>query len=127
QTFEDPYAPLEVYLTAWDPDWHSVTVSIVSGPSHGTLIHTNTWPLYFYTPDTNWFGTDTITFVASDGMATSAPGTVTITVWSMDDPPVPIDQTVSTPEETPVTFAIQANDVEGDPITWVQIVAWPTN
>jgi hypothetical protein len=126
--YEDPYMPLEFWLSAWDPDFgQQVTKTIVSGPSHGTLVQNNPWEPYRYTPNTNFFGTDTITFVASDGMVTSQPGTITIEVWPWNDYPVPLSQSVEAYEDTPLTITPQANDVEGDTVVSVQIVQYPTN
>ena len=44
-----------------------------------------------YTPDANFNGSDTFTYVASDGTATSSPATVTITVSAVNDTPVAAD------------------------------------
>jgi hypothetical protein len=65
-----------------DPDPQTLGVGVprpVSGPSHGSL-NLNADGSFTYTPTTNWSGTDSFTYVVTDGMATSAATTVTITV-----------------------------------------------
>jgi hypothetical protein len=51
----------------------------VSGPAHGTLT-LNADGSFTYTPAAGYSGTDSFTYVANDGFADSAPGTVTITI-----------------------------------------------
>lgn len=70
--------PLAVTLTATDAEGDGLTFQIVSEPFHGTL--TGTPPELTYTPATNFYGTDTFTFSASDEGLTSFPATVEITV-----------------------------------------------
>jgi hypothetical protein len=125
-TWEDPWQPVQFWLNGWDPDYppQPVTFSILSGPSHGTLTYSNY--TYWYIPDTNWFGTDLISFVGTDGQLTSAPGTITITVQSINDPPIGINQSVVTGQDMPIEIILQANDVENDPFSFY-IATWPMN
>ncbi|HEX3132993.1 MAG TPA: Ig-like domain-containing protein [Planctomycetota bacterium] len=71
-----------VMLNATDADGDPLTYQIVSGPGVGTL--TGTPPTLTYHPASGFTGTDTFTFTASDGSATSAPATVTMTVAAYD-------------------------------------------
>ena len=50
--------------------------------SHGSLTF-NTDGSFSYTPNGSFFGTDSFTYTATDGHATSAPATVTFTVYSV--------------------------------------------
>jgi len=77
-----------------------------------------------YTPAPGFAGTDTFTYRASDGEASSNLGTVTITVIA-STAPVAQDQTVSTAEDTPVAITLVATDPNGDPLTYA-IVDGPT-
>ena len=56
----------------------SVTFTNVTAPAHGTL--TGTAPNLTYTPTTGYTGPDFFTFQTTDGLTTSAPGTVSIIV-----------------------------------------------
>jgi hypothetical protein len=92
----DEDTAVDLTLQAVDTDGDELTFSIVDGPSNGTL--GGTGATYRYTPAANWHGTDTVTFIASDGIATSAVATVTITVVPVNDAP-----TVSIVSPTPDT------------------------
>jgi autotransporter-associated beta strand protein/parallel beta-helix repeat protein len=56
-----------------------LTAIQVSGPSHGNLVF-NANGSFSYTPATNFHGTDSFTYKASDGANTSNTATVTLTV-----------------------------------------------
>jgi len=66
-----------------------------------------------YTPDRDFFGTDTISFTASDG-SSQVPSTVTVTVTGVEDAPVAIGDTASTTAGTPVSGHVLANDTDAD-------------
>ena len=59
-----------------DPEDDSLTAVLVTGPSHGTL-SLNSDGSFTYTPTSGYVGTDSFTYTANDGLATSAPATVT--------------------------------------------------
>jgi hypothetical protein len=69
-----------------DPD-PSQTLSISSaGPAkHGRVTYDA--HLIHYSPDPDFNGTDVLTYTINDGGLLSAPGTVTVTVIPVDDPP----------------------------------------
>ena len=69
-----------------------------------------------YTPDLNFNGEDSFTYVVSDGNGGLDTATVTVTVAPVNDRPVATDDVAATPEDTPVTIAALLNDsdVEGD-------------
>ncbi|MBN1422345.1 MAG: DNRLRE domain-containing protein [Planctomycetes bacterium] len=70
-----------------DPDGQAIVAVLVTGTSHGTL---NLYDdgAFSYAPDPNAFGSDSFTYKASDGIASSDPATVTIAVNPVNDPPV---------------------------------------
>ncbi len=76
--------PLEITLTASDPDNQPVDFAIVSGPLHGTLSPvtpvTAASARVVYTGATGYCGSDTFTFIATDGALESAPATVTLSI-----------------------------------------------
>jgi VCBS repeat-containing protein len=85
-----------------DVEGDALTASLVSGPSNGTLT-LNADGTFTYTPNANFNGTDSFTYVANDGLANSAPATVTISVVPVTDSPVAIDDVVSVNESSPGT------------------------
>jgi hypothetical protein len=72
--------PVAITLTANDVDGDSLTYSIVTSPSHGSL--SGTEPYLTYTPDSGYNGSDSFTFKANDGVADSNIATVSIAVNS---------------------------------------------
>ena len=77
---------LNILLEGTDVDGDALSFSIVSQPSNGTL--SGTVPDLLYIPAENTYGLDQFTFSVSDGMATSAVATVSISVASVNDAPV---------------------------------------
>ncbi len=77
-----PHTPFRIYPNATDPRALTLTYSIVTWPTHGTLT-TNTLPSYVTYESTNCYeGQDSFTFTASDGEFTSAPATVNLFISS---------------------------------------------
>jgi hypothetical protein len=62
-----------------DPDGDPLTTTIASGPSHGT-VSLRTDGGFGYKPDPGYIGRDSFTYTANDGMLSSPPATVSITV-----------------------------------------------
>ena len=60
---------------------------------------------FTYTPDANFYGTDTFTYVVSDGNGGTDTGTVTITVTAAADDPVAVDDAYTTGEDSAVDRA----------------------
>jgi VCBS repeat-containing protein len=69
---------VEVVLTASDSDGDALTYTIVDSPAQGTL--TGMVPDLSYTPASDYYGSDSFTFKASDGTTDSNIATVTIKV-----------------------------------------------
>ncbi len=78
--------PKIITLSATDADTDSLTYSIVSVPTHGTL-GTVSGNLITYTPSMDYNGSDLFTFKANDVTVDSNTATVNITVNSINDPP----------------------------------------
>jgi VCBS repeat-containing protein len=100
-----------------DVDGDSFTALLVSGVTHGTL-NFNANGSFNYTPDTNYAGSDSFTYRATDGMATGNVATVTINVTPVNDAPVARSDATNTLEDTSVTIDVLANDtdVDNDPL-----------
>ena len=63
-------------------DGGTLTAVLGTRPAHGSLT-LNADGSFSYTPNAGFWGTDSFTYTATDGHATSAPATVTITVYSV--------------------------------------------
>lgn len=116
---------------ATDLDGDSLTYSIISGPSHGTLsqcLEGTADLTCTFNPTDNYFGTDSFTFQAYDGFNYSSPQTVTLTINAVNDPPViAATQTLSTDEDTALNFSLnEATDVENQALTY-SVVTTPAH
>ncbi len=106
---------LAVTLSGSDIDSGSLTFSVVSGPAHGSL--SGAAPNLTYTPALNYNGPDSFTFKANDSQANSAPATIQIAVFAVNDAPVANTQSVSTFQDTALAINLSGSDVDGDLLT----------
>src|SRR5439155_17655406 len=102
-----------------DPNSDPLTVllDIGSGPKHGTLTVHDAGASLLYTPDADFYGTDSFTYRASDGQAVSDTATVSLVVTPVNDPPSfhkGPDLRV-TDESGPQTFAGWATHISAGP------------
>lgn len=114
-----------------DVDGDTLTAAVVTGPAHGTLT-LNANGSFTYTPVANYFGQDTFTYSVSDGLATSAPITVTLTVTTVNDNPTVGNDSYTIAEDgtltVPVATGVLANDSDIDSTTLtVAVVTAPTH
>jgi VCBS repeat-containing protein len=108
-----------------DPESDPLTAVLVSDVSNGSL-SLNTDGSFSYTPNANFNGSDSFTYTANDGAADSNVATVSITVNSVNDPPVASDDSYVTGEDTPLNVTAPGvlandNDPESDPLTAVLV------
>ncbi|MDQ0465710.1 VCBS repeat-containing protein [Caulobacter ginsengisoli] len=106
-----------------DIDGNNITFAVVSGPAHGSLSF-NSDGSYTYTPNANYHGSDSFTFRSNDGVLNSAPATISLNVSSVNDLPVASNGSASAPEDTVITGAAHATDVDGDSLTY-SVVSGP--
>jgi MYXO-CTERM domain-containing protein len=111
---EDTSVTITVRANDSDPDGDTITVTAVSDPPRGTAAISGSGATVTYTPDANYFGSDSFTYTLSDGRGGSDTATVTVTVTNAPDAPVAIDDAASTPEDTAVDVNVVANDVDVD-------------
>jgi VCBS repeat-containing protein len=124
-TAED--TPLSASVVAADADGDPLTFSVApdGSPAHGSLALSPDGS-FTYTPDKDFFGTDSFAFTANDGAVDSAPATVAITIDPVNDAPVAVHDAYSTTEDTPLVVTapgLLANDsdVERDPLSAVLV------
>jgi VCBS repeat-containing protein len=112
-----------------DSDGDSLTAVLASNPSNGTLTF-NSDGSFDYTPDHNFTGTDTFTYEASDGVSTSSPATVTLTVSA--SPPQAIDDAydvlLNKTLNIQASNGVLANDYDPDNLSMTaQLVTQPAD
>ena len=113
-----------ISLTATDPNGQAVTFAITTDPTNGTATLSGTD--ITYTPNANFYGTDSFDYTASNGTYTSDPVTITITVEGQDDEPTTNDISATTDEDTAVTLTLDATEIDGDNYSF-SIISQPTN
>ncbi len=99
-----------------DVDSQTRTAILKASPEHGSLT-LNTSGSFTYTPGLNFNGTDSFTYVASDGVAESLPATVSISVSPVNDAPLAADDAFTTLENQSLVIArpgVLGNDLDVD-------------
>lgn len=105
-------------LVATDLDGDPLTYQVVGQPPVGEGSVAITGDQATFTPAPNFNGTTSFTFKANDGMLDSPTASIDVTVNPVNDPPVAIDVSATTDEDTEVQVTLEANDVEGDALTF---------
>ncbi|MGU3807044.1 tandem-95 repeat protein [Vibrio diabolicus] len=89
-----------------------VSLDADNGPKNGTVIVNNNGTVT-YTPDDNYVGKDTFTYVVTSG-GVSEFTTVEVNVTPVNDAPVAKDDIATTQEDTAVTIDVLPNDTDVD-------------
>lgn len=110
-------ADLETTSNDSDPDGDALTLTGLTGEANGVITDLG-GGLFDYSPDENFFGTESLTYTVTDGNGGSATGTLTITVDAINDPPETVDDGLfTTAEDTAIVLTIAdllANDTDID-------------
>lgn len=89
------------------------TLTVVSGPTNGTVAVNNLTGVITYSPNAGYVGGDSFTYtVRDDAGAISNVATVTLTVRPPNVPPLAINDQVATTDETPVQIPVLVNDTD---------------
>ncbi|EJR0682623.1 tandem-95 repeat protein, partial [Vibrio parahaemolyticus] len=94
-----------------------VSLDADNGPKNGTVIVNNDGTVT-YTPDDNYVGKDTFTYIVTSG-GVSESTTVNVDVTPVNDAPMAKDDIATTQEDTAVTIDVLPNDtdVDGDKLS----------
>ncbi|MDX1886313.1 tandem-95 repeat protein, partial [Mycolicibacterium sp. 120270] len=120
-----------VLLNDTDVDGDTLSASINTHPSHGTVT-VNSNGSFTYTPEADYSGADNFTYRVSDGNGGTAVGMVSLTVRPVNDAPVAHPDTgYATAEDTPLIVGgtgVLGNDtdIDGDDLTAL-VVDGPAN
>jgi hypothetical protein len=94
----------------------TLTVTAVTQGSNGSVSFTPTG--VSYTPNANFFGTDSFTYTISDGNGGSDTATVHVTVTNVNDTPDAVDDAATVTEDSSNNaINVLANDTDADNLT----------
>ena len=123
-TDEDtPVTTVNVLANDIDIDSGILSVDSFTQPANGTVVD-NGDGTFTYTPNADFNGLDSFTYIASDGLATSNAATVTITVSAVNDAPVVGDIPDQTIDEDGSFAAISLDDYVTDVETVDAAMTW---
>lgn len=109
-----------------DRDGDPLTVTLVNGPKHGTLIPKPDGS-FIYTPSPDFNGQDNFRYRAKDGTHESAPADVTLNIEPVDDVPVAADDSASMEGTSTIYIDVLLNDTGlGDKPISITIADPPT-
>lgn len=108
-----------------DADGDALSARLVADVAHGALAF-NADGSFEYTPAANFFGADSFTYVANDGVADSTVVTVTLSVAAVNDAPTAGDDVYSVNEDATLSVGapgVLGNDAdpEGTALTAVRL------
>ena len=109
-----------INVLANDTDADGDVLTVTGATATNGSVTVNPDGTLYYTPNTNFNGTDTISYDISDGNGGVATGTLTITVTAVNDNPVANADTASTTEDIALNnIDVLGNDtdVEGDTLS----------
>jgi hypothetical protein len=118
-TLEDTPVIIDVADNDGDPDGNLDPASTNTAcpscaePANGSLIN-NGDGTFTYTPDPDYHGGDSLVYQICDTLVACDTAAVTITVDSVNDPPLANDDSATTQEDAPVTIDVAANDTDPD-------------
>jgi VCBS repeat-containing protein len=96
-----------------DAETNALNAVLVSTVAHGTLA-LNPDGGFTYQPASNYFGPDSFTYRALDGVTHSEPAVVTITVTPVNDPPVAVNDSAAIVRNRSAIIDVLANDDDVD-------------
>jgi hypothetical protein len=131
-TAEDAAVTFDPRANDSDVDGNALTITQINGTNitvttpvtvTGGVVSLNANGSLTFTPSANFNGTPSFTYTISDGAGGTATSTVNLTVTSVNDAPVAVIDSITTAEDTAVTFDPRANDsdVDGNALTITQI------
>ena len=113
-TNEDVAIP--VTLAGVDPESTALSFEITTQPTKGVL--SGSAPNIIYTPNINYNGSDSFAFSVSDGVNTSVPATVSISVNALNDTPSANDASFSVKAGEAISVELTGADPDSTNLTY---------
>lgn len=120
-------AALGLLANDTDPEGDPLTALLQSGPAHGLLALASDGS-FSYTPDADYFGSDSFSYKANDGTVNGNLATVAIEVNGVNDAPVAADKAINSAKTTAHVFNVGDfgfSDADHDALLNVKIDGLP--
>ncbi|MEQ1275594.1 Ig-like domain-containing protein, partial [Acinetobacter ursingii] len=114
----DEDTPVTGNVIGQDVDGDSLSYTVSSNPSHGTVSIDPATGGYTYTPASNYNGSDSFEVTVADGKGGTTTITIPVTIAAVNDAPTATANSVTTDEDTPVTGNVIGQDVDGDSLSY---------
>jgi hypothetical protein len=108
-----------------DVDGDVLTISITALPLHGDVV-VNANGSLTYSPDPDFFGTDSFEYTVSDANGGLSSAVISITLGSVNDAPVSTSASATVQEDAPAEIELHTSDADDDVLTMV-IVSPPAH
>lgn len=109
---EDEPVFIDVLSNDTDPDGDPLTIIEISELLHGSAVLEG--QLIHYWPDSDYSGTDSFSYVITDGNGSFAEADVTILILPVNDPPTAHSDVVTTAQGMETTISVLENDTDPD-------------
>ncbi|MBW7469843.1 Ig-like domain-containing protein [Marinobacter sp. F4218] len=119
---EDTAIPLT--FSGSDIENSPLTFTVVTAPTHGEVVETDNG--VFYLPEANFFGPDSLEYVANDGELDSQPATYNLTVTPVNDAPTAKDVFAETEGGDPVVVTLLGEDIDNETLEY-RLIDEPVN
>ncbi|MFC2106374.1 Ig-like domain-containing protein, partial [Candidatus Bipolaricaulota bacterium] len=124
-TFQD--TPIDVQLTAGDPETPDLVFTLALSPRHGTLLNWDeTTGEVRYQPESGYVGSDSFLFRVCDPNGACDTALVSIDVIDVNDPPRGAYLQTTVNQGEPTLLAARATDPDGEPLTF-SLVSQPVH
>jgi len=111
-TLEDTPVSINVLNNDTDPEGHTLKISQVSASSGEVIINANN--TITFSPAENMYGTSILSYAITDEDGGTSSAKVTVSILSVNDAPVLVNDTATTDEDIPTIINILGNDIDVD-------------
>jgi len=113
---EDSSVAINLESLITNPDDRKITITIARNAKKGVLSQSEN--IVTYQPENNYFGEDSFYYQVADNSHNLLTAEVSVTIIPINDPPTTKDGTASTNQNTPVTIALNSDDVDSTVLSY---------
>jgi hypothetical protein len=106
--------PMTGQIIASDPDDTTLSWSLISGPTNGSILLDPATGRFTFTPNPEYHGSDSFVVTVTDSRGNTGTINVTLTIAPVNDAPISTNLTLTTDENISLAGQIIATDVDGD-------------